>query len=151
LLCQSIAVADFSVYRATDLGTLGTGASTAAAINNSGQIVGTAAFGNVDYFLPPNGGRGFVFDGVVTSQLDFQAAGSTFASGIDESGQIIGAATQGSGLSPAHAILDDHGIVADLGGLGGYGSVAVAINASGEAAGFSSTPQGNKRAFLYFD
>jgi probable HAF family extracellular repeat protein len=67
----------------TDLGTLNGSLLEPAAINNKGQIVGTA--------LIPDGGRAFLWqNGVVTNLGTLPPDVQSFALGINERGQIVG-------------------------------------------------------------
>jgi len=71
-------------------------------------------------------------------------SGTKFASvtDINGSGKIVGS-------SANHAFLWDHGVVTDLGTLGGNLSVANAVNDLGQVVGESNTATGEKHAFLW--
>ncbi|MGD0000909.1 MAG: DUF3466 family protein, partial [Bryobacteraceae bacterium] len=123
----------------TELSTLSVG--TATGINDSGQIVGQG-------FIAP-----FLYSGGVMN--DLRPAGVGLAVAINNSGQIAGASSP-SGLIPGlppdsvqHAVVYSGGVLTDLGTLGGSLSVATAINASGQVAGYSMRADGTEHAFLY--
>lgn len=121
----------------TDLGTLGGRASTANAVNVSGQVVGESetAQGEIHAFLWERG-----------TMRDLGLPGeSSSARGINNKGEIIGFAA-GKNLRGG-AILWKDGARQPLGDLGpsGSGSNALAINNKGDIAGVSSgfaTPWG---------
>ena len=125
-------------YSITDLGTLGGPFSSASAINNRGQIVGSSDLsgGSVSHaFLYSHG-----------QMIDlFPGSGNSFssASDINNRRQIVG--TLGS-----QAFLYRHGQVTLL-GLGGANSAASGINDRGEVAGEASPPGADLdlHAFLY--
>jgi probable HAF family extracellular repeat protein len=62
--------------------------------------------------------------------------------GINQSGQIVG-------TSANHAFLWDHGVMTDLGTLGGNQSAAHGINDLGQIVGEASTSSGEMHAFLW--
>ena len=113
----------------TELSTLSVG--TATAINDSGQIVGQT-------FIAP-----FLYSGGVMN--DLRPAGVGLAVAINNSGQIVGA----SSGSVEDAVVYSGGVLTELGTLGGSLSVATAINASGQVAGYSMRADGTEHAFLY--
>jgi probable HAF family extracellular repeat protein len=117
----------------------GTSYSSAYAINNRGQIVGT---------LTTDAGANGAFmysDGVVR-----QLGTNTEANGINSLGQVVGLAVN----TTAHVergLLYSAGATTILGTFGGSDSVAMAINDSGQAVGWADTPANTQRAFLYSD
>lgn len=146
-----------------DLGALSVFAG-AAAINNSGQIVGFTGVG-----WPPVP-HAFLWDDGVMSDLGFSGS----AKDINDVGQVVGGSTlwddgettdlgafsaeaindlgQIVGTSGDHAALWDDGVIVDLGSLEGYPiSVAYDINDSGWIVGYASTghPDYETRAVLW--
>ncbi len=95
----------------------------ATAINNSGQLTGSAVSeqGGIVY--------SFFWDGVNTAQLpDFQGGKSgTIARDLNDSGQITG---ETRSLAGRHAFLWDDGVLKDLTGSGHYDGEG--INSSGD-------------------
>jgi probable HAF family extracellular repeat protein len=127
-------------YRVVDLGTLPGGQiSSAAAINDRGQVVGSSGLSGLghDAFLWE--------DGVMRSlgQLDRSQRFSD-ANAIDSAGEIAGAAlvkVAGDDTPHAHAFLVAHGRIRDLGLLaGGTTSEAYALNRYGLVAGEADLP-----------
>ena len=121
-----------------DLGTLGGTYSFPAGINARGQVAGSAA--------RPAGGTSHAFRWTASGGMqDLGTLGGTYsgASAINEWGQVAGGAdTAGGTVLINHAFRwTAAGGMQDLGTLGGdYGSSASAINARGQVAGYSSTP-----------
>lgn len=118
------------MYSLTDLGYLPNkkeDVSTAAAINNSGQVAGTS------------GGAAFRYQEKM-EDLSRDPYGFSRGFGIDGSGQVVGDATFDKEGSISHAALFSNGSVRDLGILKGSGpySRANGINAYGQVVGFSS-------------
>jgi probable HAF family extracellular repeat protein len=113
--------------RMTDLGTLGGNHSIAFAINQAGQVVGTARTrDDVDH--------GFLWhEGLMTD-----LGASFLPTGINALGQVVGFGRVPSGGGLPHALLWDHGVIQDL----GPGS-ANDINRAGRAVGQSWEAQGH--------
>lgn len=76
---------------------------------------------------------------------DLGAAGEAYAIGPGD--RIVGAAGAGGGA--LHAAILDHGVLTDLGTLGGTNSEAYGINPRGQVVGRSETAAGTLRAFLW--
>lgn len=133
-------------YAVTDLGSLSAARGTRPfAINNGGQVAGdaTAASGNGHAFLwtptTPNGTTGVMRDLGLPSRYTYATA-----RGINDSGQVVG--WGGGGQT---ALLWSGGAIYSLGSLSGSGgSVAYAINRSGEVTGSAGTSSGEK-TFLW--
>lgn len=108
------------------------GMDDARDINNAGQVVGTAsaapdALVTYSYITGPNGEGGTLIKPLV----EFN---STVAYGINDAGQVAGWSSTGEGGSRAF-ITGPNGVgPVDLGYFGGYVSVAVDINNTGQTA-----------------
>ena len=118
----------------TDLGTLGGDGSSAAAINDSGQVAGTSLTAEgVNHAFSWTEGGGMRDLGTLGS--------SSTAVAVADNGRVVGNSALGSG--PAEHAFSWTGVggIVDLGTLGGDNSQAVAVNASGQAVvGSSTTP-----------
>jgi len=128
-------------YKLTRLGTLGGTGSQANAMNNLGQVAGSAytASGAEHAFLYTPG----------TGMLDLGTLGgvSSFATAINDIGQVVGYALTAKGDHHAFLYSSSTGMQ-DLGTLGGTYSSASSINNSGQIVG-TSIGSGGMRAFLY--
>lgn len=132
--CCAIGVssAGAQTYSLTDLGFLPNkkeDVSTAAAINNSGEVTGTS------------GGAAFRYSKETMEEIGQNPYGLSRGFGIDGSGQVVGDSTFfDKAGSSNHAALFSNGSVRDLGTLrgGGLFSRANGINASGQVVGFTS-------------
>ncbi|GGL13114.1 hypothetical protein [Mangrovihabitans endophyticus] len=101
-------------YLAVDLGALGDGVTTAAALNETGSVVGTSA------------GHAFLWrDGSMRDLGTLPGGHSSAARDINELDQIAGSSTDAAGRT--HAVLWRQGTIVDL-GLG----VAYGVNDLGE-------------------
>ena len=107
--------------------------SVAVAINDAGQIVGnilnpiTNGF-SASYTIV----QAFVYD---RGRLKPLEPGTNSAAGINNQGQIVGGYQTSGG--PSHAFVYRHGLMTDLGTLGGSSSGAEAINNRGDIVGGS--------------
>ena len=114
----------------TDLGTLGGSFSDAAAINASGQVVGSSTVGTATH--------PFLYSGGHMTDLGTFGGTSGAASGINHAGQVVGTASS-TGDTISHAFLYAGGKMTDLGTLGGSYSVATGINNAGQIVGEAYT------------
>lgn len=124
-------------YSITDLGTLGGSSSSASAINNRGQIVGSSSLSGDASFHAFLYERGRMID-LLPGPTD------SFASDINNRGDVVG--TLGD-----RAFLYRRGTVTLL-GLGGSHSNAFGINDRGDVVGWSELAGGPEfifHAFLY--
>lgn len=137
-----------------DLGTLGGLSSFGRAINASGQVAGSSwTSGDVVK-------HAFLYTGtpgVDGTMHDLGTTGGMFVNSeaelINNSGQVAGI-SRTADLETVHAFLYTgtpgvDGVMHDLGTLGGTYSAPVAINDSGQVAGYSFTNETDTRAFLY--
>lgn len=116
----------------TDLGTFGGDYGAAYAINDAGQVVGTAFS-----FTEGTPTRGFLYSGGTMNAIQ-GAVGNTYAYGINNGGTVVGAMTVSTqeGDFYQHAYTWNGGGFIDLGTLpNGDGSRGFAINGHGEVVG----------------
>src|SRR5207237_1353125 len=152
-------------YVAVDLGSLGTPYSEVLAINDAGQVVAVGLPGReLSVFLWERGEQtvlGEMGDCIDHHDLINEAgqvvcAGYRWANGvttalglsaeaINEPGQIAGIAPNG------HAALWDHGVITDLGTLGGSFSSPFAPNDAGQVVGSTGTAAGKYHALSSAD
>jgi probable HAF family extracellular repeat protein len=123
-----------AMYNVVDLGTLGGLTSQANAINNAGQIVGSAyTNGSVSHAALWTNPSSPAID------LGTLPGGTTSSAfGINDSNQIIGDSTASSALF-ATCWTNGANPAVDLGTLGGTFSVGSAINAAGQMVGLAYT------------
>jgi probable HAF family extracellular repeat protein len=145
--CLAIGVssAGAQTYTLTDLGYLPNkkeNVSTAAAINDSGQVAGTS------------GGAAFLYSKEM-AEIGRDPYSLSRGFGIDASGQVVGDSTFDKEGVISHAALFSNGSMRDFGTLKGSGpfSRANGINASGQVIGFSSEKFDGEgaRAFIIMD
>jgi probable HAF family extracellular repeat protein len=141
-----------------DLGTLGGTSSRGYGINASGEVAGyshttgDAAYRAFRYTGTPGSGGAM-------ADLGTLGGANSYAYAINDSGQVTGTShPTGSGDPPgsgvSHAFLytgtpGSGGVMHDLGTLGLLHSQGNAINAGGQVAGWSFTPNDGRHAFLY--
>ncbi len=140
----------YSSGAVTDLGTLGGPYSTAWAMNDAAQVVGSSTI-SPDSVVT----HAFLYSNGVMS--DIGTLGGTYASagGINATGtMIVGTswtvAYQPGGPNTKHAFLYTNAMMHDLGMLGGSSSGAGGTpNSNGEFTGWAEVPGGASHAFLY--
>jgi probable HAF family extracellular repeat protein len=145
--CVAIGVASAGAetYSLTDLGILPgkkENASTAAAINDSGQVAGTSAGTAFRYTRERK---------ISMEDVGKNPYGITRGFGLSSSGQVVGDSTFGAKGSISRAALFGNGAAKDLGTLKGWiFSRANGINASGQVVGFAgqTLDSDHGRAFL---
>jgi len=136
---------------------------SAAALGRDGQVVGTSRGGaavwstsSTTYFaalLPGSeglaingagaiagrsGGGAFVYGGSGLQLFALPASSATWATGINDAGQVSGVARQGFGEHAGFRY--SGGSFTEMGNFGGVLSIANAINARGDLAGFAALP-----------
>jgi probable HAF family extracellular repeat protein len=126
----------------TDLGTLGGTNSSAADINEAGDIVGMAqdAGGSTRAFLMLAGGR--------MADLGTLGGKESRANRINNKRQIAGSSTTANG--ERHAFFFSDGQMVDLGTLGGTSSEALGLNEAGIVVGTSVLTNEWPAAFIRF-
>ena len=135
----------FRLGQFTDLGTLPGGSySSAYALNNRGQVVGTSGLAGFDIGLPF--GHAFVFSHGRMTDLGTLGGSWSQAFAIADSGAVAGGAYVAGDLTQ-HAFLERAGSVTDINPPGSSISVAFGINASDAVVGLAYNP--GPRAFLY--
>ena len=131
-----------------DLGTLGGEESEAQAVNDAGQVVGTAR---------TESGYNHAFSWTQSGgMVDLGTLGRTEsrALAVNDSGQVVGVAYNcplegGECSSPRAFSWTQAGGIVDLGTLGGSDSEAVALNGHGEVVGYAETSSGHRHAFSW--
>ena len=125
-----------------DLGTFGGMNSLPIAINNAGDVTGSAA-------LTGDGSEhAFLYSGGVMTDLGTFGGTFSYPIAINEAGDVIGRADL-AGDGSYHGFLYSGGVLTDLGTLGGSHSFPTAINNSGTIVGTASTAGGQTHAFIY--
>lgn len=125
-------VVDGRAWSIIDLGTLGGSNSTALALNNRGQVVGSSSLStDDDYTSHP-----FLYSGGQMTDLGTLGGYSGSATAINDLGQVVGY-SNASNNGGDHPFLFSGGQMKDLGTLGGYSGSANAINNAGEIVGES--------------
>ena len=129
-------------YEFTDLGTLGGTQSGAAAINESGSIVGYS-------YMPGD----LVSHAVLwvhgkTIDLGTLGGSSSSASDINDDGQIVGSSTL-PGDQTTHATLWSRGKIHDLGAASALSSSAAGINNAGQVVGSTHLGTAHDVAILW--
>jgi probable HAF family extracellular repeat protein len=112
-----------------DIGTLGGNGATAAAINNSAQIVGSSA-------VASGALHAFVWQNGVMTDLGVLPGGfSSSAAAINNNGEVVGSSGT-TNFGPSHAVVFRGGAVTDLGVPVGFtSSAANAVNSQGVVVG----------------
>jgi probable HAF family extracellular repeat protein len=138
----------------TDLGTLpGAAVSDAIAINARGEIVGISENGVIDPLTGLPEVFGVLWKNGKIINLGALGGNGSIASGLNNNGEVAGAAANAIAdpfsLSPilggpvlatqTRAFLWKHGVMRELGTLGGPDSYGVFVNNHGEVAGVSYT------------
>lgn len=115
-----------------------------AAINNRGDVAGTAedAVGNL---------RAFVYFEEVLFDLLTLGGNNASAWDLNDTGQVAGWSELVDGSVRAFLFTAATRVMEDLGTLGGTYSAAYSINQSGHVVGTSDNDAGAERAFLYVD
>jgi probable HAF family extracellular repeat protein len=154
-LIQGTPSANAQTYSVTDLGVLdGKTQATAVAINEAGQVAGTANGGpGTEAAFRYNGPKGGLED---LGQDDGRSVSRAYA--IAQDGRVVGESTKylSSGAeeeSVSHAVIFEKDSLADLGTLPKAGpfSRATGTNSAGQVVGFAGSAFGSaeSRAFLW--
>lgn len=156
------AAASTTTYTVTDLGTLGYTSSSGGGLNATGVVSGesTVSVTLPASECPPHYGvrkpctvhpeNAFLHSSGVMTNLGTLGGLASAATAINTTGTVVGSADLASGAS--HAFAESGGVMTDLGTLDGAAatSKALAINSTGEIAGWSTAPGGTGNvAFLY--
>jgi probable HAF family extracellular repeat protein len=133
----------------TDLGTLGGSNSRASAINDRGQVTGSAqtATGRFHAFL--YNGTTMIDLGVPVAQ-DGSIGRSISGNAINDKGDVAGSFTyrDASSVFHIHPFLFDGSALTDLGTLGGSFAEALGTNSAGDVVGYSFRSDGSSAAFV---
>lgn len=141
------------------LPTLGGNNGQAAAINNSGQVVGIAENARRDATCPapqvlvtkPVVWENGTVHALPTAPFREGTIGSEPGpAGNNDKGQIVGN-TETCSFSSIRDVLWDQGRAIDMGTIGGTSFAAIAINSNGQATGTYTPPDGINRAFIWQD
>jgi probable HAF family extracellular repeat protein len=132
----------------TDLGALAPGFSSGTGqINARGWIVGQSQNGVVDTLTGLPEIRAVLWKSDQIINLETLGGNFSLATTLNNAGQVVGAAADTT-LDPlslfgfgteTRAFLWQNGVIKDLGTLGGPDAAALAVNESGQVAGFSYT------------
>lgn len=98
--------AAWASYTIIDLGTLGGNASSAAAINNNGDVVG-------DSYTSASIPHAFLDTSGATTDLGTLGGSQSFATDINDSGQIVGG-SQVVSSTLSHPFLYQSGVMVDI-------------------------------------
>ena len=128
------------------LGTLGGPSSGAAAINDRGQIVGSADTTAKDEYGAPIQ-HAFLWQNGRMRDLGTLGGPSSGAAAVNERGQVVGYSKTVVGVY--HAFVWENGNMRDLGTLGGNDSFAGRINEHGQIVGTSRKKDTRRHAFLW--
>jgi probable HAF family extracellular repeat protein len=125
------------------------GSGRAFAINDNGYVTGldggvkaSAGQGRSQVFLYD--GRTITGIGPIADPFSGPVSGPNIGYGLNEHNDVVGVISQ-------HAFYYNGTSIADLGTLGGKGSVAMAINTYSDIVGEADTADGNEHAFLFAD
>lgn len=124
-----------------DLGTAGSGLSSATAVNDSGQVAG---FYTGEDLMP----RAFLWTEGEMTDLGDLGGGSAYAFGMNRAGEVVGHSWTGSAW---HAFRWHKGLMVSLGTLGGRDSQAHDINDHGLIVGYSDMPSSLRHPFAWHD
>ncbi|MFZ6757988.1 hypothetical protein ACO0K9_12335 [Undibacterium sp. Ji50W] len=119
-----------------------TGTCIPSAINDAGQIVGSAYNGTTTH--------AFLYDGYQFHDLGTLGGKTSYGNGINQLGQVVGQAQTANG--DTRAFLYSAGQMTNLGSprATGGASSAYAINASGQAIGYYTVPSDSTRRPILF-
>jgi probable HAF family extracellular repeat protein len=151
-----------------DLGSLAGpgGWSSASAINNAGQVVGTTQYGMISrpFVVKPEDTNGdgapdrWYRDNDNNGVNDLMTAlppldpsldhGATYATDMNAGSRIVGTSLPPNSYDP-HAVYWDNGQIRDLGTLGGSASQAFGVNDAGQVVGQAATASFVFHAFLW--
>ncbi len=123
-----------------ELGTLGGSFANVLAINDAGQVAGTAR--TVDEL-----DHAFVSQGGALVDLGTYGGLYSYAYGMNRHGVVVGAAFDANGS--ARCFITSGGGLFDPGTLGGSFCNARAVNDAGQVTGNAATPTGFGHAFVY--